>query len=815
MVAWHARSLNWARTAVGAGVLAVLAACGGGGSGSSSSGGGAPTTVAVSGVASKGLMRNALVRAFAVGSSGQPGDTVLASTRTSLTDGTYELRGLPPGQVVMVQVTADADTQIDDEATGSVLTGSAVAGLTLRAATVTDSSGTTAVQVTPFSEMAVAIASSNSSGLTSSTVAAANAQVVLFLGGNDVLRERPEFDAETKAPKNAAAAALAAVSRLARDGGLGCGTAMAQPTQTTRRVVAADGPSPSEQADAVKCVVAQLSQRGTDDASVASSLEAQRSAVTSDPGYSGPAVPPVAVQARIEPGTVSTTVAGYIRDAKTLVSSLRATGAALGNKTEPTAITRRLQTVGDAFDAAVTPLDRSTWLQVVTTMAGSFILDSGPVLFSALTKDEQGRFDPFIELTDLDGVAGTEPVLCRFTDAEFSNVVQTSATRFLACRVTYAVRPATLPLPTGVSSSVTHVAFQHNLLLTLATTGDGVAVRSRLIRQFGTVPSGRFVASTASGDVRAVNGGVADFKDATATRTCVRTNDQVVSCSAFSVAGEIAAGLDTDGSAYSSRGTYQKVALNFLSSATGAGNTLTKLATTATFEVFDGATRVSSVVLKPGSEVIAKTRVAGDIAGVSSALADLAGASATFALDAVAPGGATLTGTLTASAFTADAVGRAVPTLASFTGVIKESSGTALFTGTLSATMPQYLQAEQGDDWAVTFAGTLVTSGTNTLGLNLTVTQTAHEVVDGKVARAFSLAGTYRENGADRVLLTGTVSEIDPSASSLTFSMPSGVGFTLADGVTSVVIAKGADRVGVYDVDKSLLVYADNSYERF
>src|SRR3990167_3901771 len=71
MVAWHARSLNWARTAVGVGVLAVLAACGGGGGGSSSTsgGGGGGGSASVSGVASKGLLLNALVTAYAVNRS--------------------------------------------------------------------------------------------------------------------------------------------------------------------------------------------------------------------------------------------------------------------------------------------------------------------------------------------------------------------------------------------------------------------------------------------------------------------------------------------------------------------------------------------------------------------------------------------------------------------------------------------------------------------------------------------------------------------------------------------------------------------------
>ena len=91
----------WARsrTALSMAALLALAACGGGGGGSSSSGGGAPSTVSVAGVASKGLLRNAVVTAYAV-INGAKG-AALGSTTTDA-NGRYTLTGLLSGALVLL-----------------------------------------------------------------------------------------------------------------------------------------------------------------------------------------------------------------------------------------------------------------------------------------------------------------------------------------------------------------------------------------------------------------------------------------------------------------------------------------------------------------------------------------------------------------------------------------------------------------------------------------------------------------------------------------------------------------------------------------
>ncbi|WP_338439223.1 hypothetical protein [uncultured Aquabacterium sp.] len=189
-------------------------AVGGGG------GGGSPATSqssSVSGVASKGLILNGLATAYAVDSNGTKG-AALQTKRTSATDGSYSFTDLPQGVAILIEVTGVAnETTMKDEATGGTLPLDST--FKLRAATVTGNSGNVAVQITPYSEMAVALAVA-SGGLSADNVQKANQKVVGF-AGEDVLSTPPTFDNVGK-PTNPAAVKLAAVSELANAAGLGC-----------------------------------------------------------------------------------------------------------------------------------------------------------------------------------------------------------------------------------------------------------------------------------------------------------------------------------------------------------------------------------------------------------------------------------------------------------------------------------------------------------------------------------------------------------------------------------------------------------------
>lgn len=153
-----------------------LAACGGGGGGDSSVPA-ATTGGTIAGVAAKGILKNARVTAFC-GNSEAAADK-LADTTTD-TAGAYSLKWtLNCTKPLRLIVALAAGTTIADEATGKDVT--PPAGFTLRAL-VADPSTTTTKNITPFTDMAVAVA-----GTASTPTAIANAELAIVntvLGGD-------------------------------------------------------------------------------------------------------------------------------------------------------------------------------------------------------------------------------------------------------------------------------------------------------------------------------------------------------------------------------------------------------------------------------------------------------------------------------------------------------------------------------------------------------------------------------------------------------------------------------------------------------
>ena len=284
--------------------LIALAACGGGGG----DGGNEPIssqTSGVSGVASKGLILNGLATAYAVNSDGSKG-AALQTVRTNKDDGSYSFTGLPKGVAILLEVTGvPGETTMKDEATATTLP--LDASFKLRAATVTGDSGNVAVQITPYSEMAVALAVASSGGLSADNVQKANQKVVGF-AGEDVLSIPPTFDSTGK-PTNPAAVKLAAVSELANTGGLGCtGTPLAK----------------------VKCVVDEMAKKGPSDDALATAVGTATETVKDDVSLELSAkVQPVTTQL---PGLPSGPVLSAVGSAKALVTSFRNLGTSLDNK---------------------------------------------------------------------------------------------------------------------------------------------------------------------------------------------------------------------------------------------------------------------------------------------------------------------------------------------------------------------------------------------------------------------------------------------------------------------------------------------------
>lgn len=205
--------------------LLLQAACGGGGdAGGPASGGGTggdtSTTVprtTVTGIASKGLLLNAIVTFYPV-SDGVAGTQPLATVRTSSSTGAFSSPITSAGAVVAV-VTVDGSTQMLDELSGVPV--AAPAGLILHAAFP----GLTNLQplaVTPLTELAYTLAAGGAGSLSVANIDAANSTVSsVFLNGAPILQTLPidisNYAGATPA-QQAQAKLLTAISVAAKQG---------------------------------------------------------------------------------------------------------------------------------------------------------------------------------------------------------------------------------------------------------------------------------------------------------------------------------------------------------------------------------------------------------------------------------------------------------------------------------------------------------------------------------------------------------------------------------------------------------------------
>jgi len=368
--------------------LVLLAACGGGGGGSTSGSGGSATAT-VSGVASKGLILNGYATAYRVNSDGTRGAS-LATDRTGSTDGTYRFEGLPTGLLILVEVTGGAGATMRDETSSTPLP--IDDSFKLRAAQTTPDSGVVALQVTPFSEMAVALAES-AGGLTPSRVQEANQYVVDFVGA-PVLTTPPQFDSSNRAD-NPVALKLTAIAKAAQSGALGCTT--------------------GDQVAKVKCIVQELADRGPGDDTAVQAVNSAIDSVKSELEESKPElvaqVQPVTQQAPVLSGTP---VATGIAAAKALVQSIRELGTALESR-ETNSLWQRVQdldaTVKDLPDILpVTLGDTIGVLNRVIDLNGNpqnfsagaqFVLDNGVPCIGVSASSVDCRL--FVRLTALEG----------------------------------------------------------------------------------------------------------------------------------------------------------------------------------------------------------------------------------------------------------------------------------------------------------------------------------------------------------------------------------------------------------------------------
>lgn len=738
-------SMNvWARsrTALSMAALLALAACGGGGGSSSS--GGTPSTVAVSGVASKGLLANAKVTAYAVKSNGTADTSKVLGSDITKADGSYQITGLPPSTPVILEVTPLAAegtrpaTTMKDEATGEVVPVPVGSGFSLSAALVLDATGTTSAQVTPFTDMAVKLAQAQATGPANGVSIAdvinvANKAIADAVG--IALNAAPAFEASTGNPTNAAAIKLAAVSELAQSACSGSSGTLAQ----------------------IQCAVDILRYEVTDapvagepllSGTFVSNLNTAQAQVEVPVGVTAP--PPVInVDTAVAVGGESKTA---IQEAKTLIASVRATATALSNQSDTTSLAARVQAVADASRGVAQPLDDST-MTLLTALS------------EAITAHEDPATGLNFQLNSGVWWNGQPVSGCRYFTSDNFEIAASARTAYLGCRVVQRL---------GYTSGQPFMAYHRFGVIDGGTAG--YTVKSRL---------GRALIISASPLVL----GTEDLLSGASPRSLTVVSGQ----NALTVTGELAPGIesnwDTGTETAVVLGTHQKVALT-LGEVVGA--TTTRYNLSGDVSVYSDTNVQSRVSLKSGSYIEEE-----NVAGPTQPKA------ANLILEAQLNTGYKIGGTLVLSNFEQTATHNG-PKNAVLNGYLTDMTGSAkLFDGTLTLIMP----TDTGLNWDVKLDGTLVTTGANTLTVNLTALQpTLGEV---------TVTGRYTQ-GATTFLLTLLSSKTTPANDRLSLTTTAGgVGFVAQRSDTVVPIKKGATVLGQFNVDSSRLVYADGTYEQF
>jgi len=750
------RCLKAVKTALSVAALSVLVACGGGGSGDDTD---SVTGVSLSGVAAKGLLKQAIVTAYAVNNDGSRG-SVLATGRT-LDNGTYTLTGLPTGQVILVEITADSTTRMVDEANNNTAV-QVPSNFRIRAATVledTGGEGSNSLQITPFSEMAVAKAE-DAGGLTEDNVEGANQDIRLYLG-YDVLAEAPDFNEDGTAPENGAALMLAALSKMANEGALGCGQ--------------------EDVGDRVKCLIDELAERGTDDGDLADDLEAAKDDTIDSEEYVNDDVPAAPAPQPTEIIPPSERAEG-VAAAKALIDAIRDNGPLLAGDTGDTLQTR-LEAVRSAFNAAINPLNGSQ-RALVEALGHSF---------SHLSA--QGEFTSTYDLNVSDARGGG----CTYYAQGGFSVEATNWEEVtgVGCRVTHAV----------IQRNSNYYAIQHNYRITPTDVTGEFNIVSRVIEQQVDAEGTRIgnpteLAGTFTGENRF---------EAVAVLMPSTTSPM----NSITIDGRLAPNVRPDGSLPGTM-AYNAVTLAIapepIENAEGAEpNTTLRLQGTFVARTAQGA-EISRVSLNEGSYLRAQLGEAGNLdSSVTDATASAAHLDVTVSLAT----GEAITGVLDIGDYATDAAGQELPTNVAFNGSIVNGA-TTLFSGelevelrnvgTFNSTLPE--SAENFLPKMMDVTGSLYVPGAAGITVNLTFTELEQY-------GSYGLNGRYTQ-GDNELLLSAFGTHGDDASTYAEFSGSTGVSMRLTTTATVYdILTEAGVVVGRFDRVRGIIDYADNTRETF
>lgn len=202
----------------------LLVACGG-----SPTSGSLSEPLLITGVVAKGLMKQAKVEVFAVNADGTVKSTPLATgtTNSSSNPGYYSLVVPSYSGVLVVKASVGSSTRMIDEETQEEISPSS--SFVMRTALAVQSGQSLKVNVNPFTESAVSEVEAGTAKFTEAAVRQANHQQAQVLSVDPVSSDSSFDPADRSKPASPLAMHLAAISKLAQDSStmtsLGCASA--------------------------------------------------------------------------------------------------------------------------------------------------------------------------------------------------------------------------------------------------------------------------------------------------------------------------------------------------------------------------------------------------------------------------------------------------------------------------------------------------------------------------------------------------------------------------------------------------------------
>ncbi len=740
-------------------MVALIAGCGGGSSPAVDT-----TSLSIQGDAIKGPMSQAKISLYKVTADGKQGDLLQETTTDQ--NGHYSVTVIGYNGVVIMVASVASGTTMYDEATGKTIV--PAANFRMRASFAAESGKTYNAQINPLTDLATATALSKTGGLTSTNVAQANKDLAESLTF-DPLTSKPEFDATTKAPKNAAAAMLAAVSRMAESGELGC--------------------SAGEQAAKVACVTQALSEKGLTNAVVKSSLQTYANAMAFEAG-----LPAVTIT---DPSGTAPSTASAVEQTKTFFGTLRSNAKAL--EATDLSLQTELQAVSDdmtgrTIPAASTSLDALN----VARLGAQFWNDvvKGNMQFVSNRTFYNGYED-----------LGT----CSFysdTDYLIRATSKTDA-KYVVCGTAIQRVPAST---NGQYKSCSAIGEWCYTLWNTRVRLHPDATDAAKFTVYTQTREAKYTANTFGSvptytEKRIPHG--ADFPGNAAT--LITQSDSNGQLTRFSLLGELAPAFNIAGGGNNVPvvatvlGDKHNIALSAALSKVGD---LDKLAVSGSIDLIKKGVLDTRMELVDGSYLQAKLEQGSYSAqnGSQEMLLKLKASTA----------GSAVSGDVKLSAFKLDASSTSyIPTVVSFAGSV-ERNGVSFFEGTLTGEALNHASFKSNEPRSganvqkvrIGFTGKVAIPTRPVLNVRLSV---VNNNTGSSATSTATLGGQYSQ-GAIVINLAGQTSA---ASNILTLTSSEGIQLVIDKSKTSYPLMKNGAVVGQYATSSNRINYTDNSYEQY